>query len=53
MPYQLVIEIEQDECGYHAVLIDVADDAVLHVTNTYPAPTDAERAAQDWIDKYA
>jgi hypothetical protein len=29
--------------------IDLADDAVLHVTNTYAEPEDAERAARTWI----
>jgi len=52
-PYKIAVEIEPDECGHHAVLIDVSDDSVLHVTITYPTAEDAERAAREWIDKNA
>jgi hypothetical protein len=45
----IAIEIEEDEYGYHGVVIDLADDAVLHVSNTFAAHEDAERAARDWI----
>jgi hypothetical protein len=46
----IAIEVEQDDDdGYHAVVIDLADDAVLHVSNTFAAPEDAERAARRWI----
>lgn len=48
--YRCAIEIEQDECGFHAVVIDAADDAVLHVTNSHLAPEDAEADARRWID---
>lgn len=49
--YQLAIEIEADECGYHAAVIDEGN-AVAHVTNSYPAPEDAERAARSWIARH-
>jgi hypothetical protein len=47
--YQVAIEVEVNEDGYHSVVIDVSDDAVLHVTNTFAHPEDAERAARDWL----
>lgn len=46
---QLFLEVEPDEDGYHAVVLDVSDDSVLHVGNTYPTAQDAERAGQLWI----
>ena len=49
---QLAVEVEPDDCGFHSVIIDLSDDAVLHVSNSYPAPEDAERAARTWIDKH-
>ncbi|MHB1425098.1 MAG: hypothetical protein ACYC3I_18155 [Gemmataceae bacterium] len=51
MNYQLVTEIEADDCGFHAAVIDVSDDTVLYVSNSCNRPEDAEKAAQDWIDK--
>jgi hypothetical protein len=50
---QLALEVEPDECGYHVVIIDLADDAVLFVTNSHNRPEDAERDARRWIDKNA
>jgi hypothetical protein len=47
---QLFLEIEPDEGGFHAIVIDVSDDSVLHITNTYPTANDAERAGRLWID---
>ena len=48
---QLYIEVEPDEYGHHAVVIDVSDDCVLHVTNTYATLEDAEAAARQWIER--
>jgi hypothetical protein len=47
----LAIEPEVDECGYHAAVIELGEDVVLHVTNSYPRIEDAVGAAQDWIEK--
>ncbi len=53
MSYRTVIELEQDDfAGWHAVVSDAEDNAVLHVSNSYSAPEDAERAAQSWIDTH-
>jgi hypothetical protein len=49
--YLLTIEIERDECGYHAVVIDLGDDAVLHVTDSFRSISAAVRAAQRWIEE--
>lgn len=50
--YRCAIEIEMDEdAGFHAVVIDAEDDSVLHVSNSYPCPEDAEHAARRWIDE--
>lgn len=51
MTYKPTIEIEQDEDGYHAIVIDAADDRVAHITNTYANPADAERSARDWLTR--
>jgi hypothetical protein len=48
---QLAVEPERDEDGYHAAIIDIALDAVLHVTDRFKAIEDAVRAAQRWIDQ--
>lgn len=53
MLYQLCIEVEQDENGYHAIIIDVADDSVLYVGNTHNTPEDAQREAERWIARNA
>lgn len=45
------MEVEPDEGGYHAVVIDLSDDAVLHVSNSFALPEQAENAARDWIDR--
>lgn len=47
----LVIEVERDEKGYHASVIDLSDDAVLHVTDSYANVSDAVKAAQVWIQE--
>jgi hypothetical protein len=48
--YQVAVEIEQDdESSWHAVIIDVSDDSVLHVTLSYPSIPGAEKAAQRWL----
>ena len=51
MPY-FTIEIEADECGFHAIVIDEAD-GICHVSNTYANPDDAAHAARSWIDHNA
>jgi hypothetical protein len=45
----LAIEVERGEDGYHAVVIEIGTDAVLHVSDSYAAPEDAKRAARTWI----
>lgn len=47
----LTIEVEPDEGGYHAAVIDIGIDAVLHVTDSFRAALDAVKAAQTWIEK--
>jgi len=49
--YGCSIEVEQDDCGFHAVIIDVADDSVVRVTNTHPRPEDAYADARAWLEK--
>jgi hypothetical protein len=47
---QLFLEIEtEDDGAFHAVVIDVSDDNVLHVTNGYPTAEEAENAGRLWI----
>jgi hypothetical protein len=48
---QLAIELERDEDGYHAAIIDIALDAVLYVTDSFRAIEDAVQASQRWIDQ--
>lgn len=47
----LTIEVERDPDGYHAVVIDIGIDAVLYVTDSFPAEENAIGAARAWIDK--
>ena len=47
----LVIEVERVEDGYNASVIDLGDDAVLHVTDSYVNVSDAVKAAQAWIQE--
>lgn len=47
----LAIEVEADENGWHAVIIDLGDDAVLYVSNSYASTLAAMTAAQNWIEK--
>jgi hypothetical protein len=51
MPQLLTIELERDPDGFHSVVIDLGDDAVLHVSDSFQAIEDAVRAAQSWIEK--
>ncbi len=50
---QLVIEPERDEDGYHAVVVDIGEDCILHVTDSYSGAGEAVRAAQTWIQQNA
>jgi hypothetical protein len=45
----LTIEVEPDDDGFHAVIIEIGTDAVLYVSNTFASPEDAERSARDWL----
>jgi hypothetical protein len=45
----LMIEPERDEDGYHAVVVSVAEDVAVYVTDTFRAVEDAVKAAQNWI----
>jgi hypothetical protein len=47
----LVIEVDRDGDGYHASVIDLGDDAVLHVTDSYANVSDAVKAAQVWFQE--
>ena len=49
MSNTLMIEPERDENGYHAAIVDVSQGAVLHVTDSFPAVSDAVKVAQTWI----
>jgi len=51
MLYKLAIEIDLDDTGYFAVLVEPDGDTVLRVTDTYPTWDDAMRAAREWIDQ--
>jgi hypothetical protein len=46
----LTIELERDEHGYHAAVIDLGDDSILYVTDAFADVSDAVRAAQTWIE---
>ena len=48
--YLLTIEVERDEDGWHSVVIDLGDDAVLFVSDSYSNISAAVRAAQKWIE---
>lgn len=48
----LTIEVERDgETSWHSVVIDLSDDAVLFVSDSYGNISAAVRAAQQWIDE--
>jgi len=47
----LVIEVEREEDAYHASVIDLSDDAVLHVTSSFACVSDAVRAAKAWMEE--
>ena len=49
--YRTAIETEQDECGWHALVIDAEDDSCIYVTDSYPTLADALDAARDWLDR--
>ncbi len=53
MTHLISIEIERDPDGYHGIVIDIGDDAVLHVTDSFPGVDHAVRAAQSWIETNA
>ncbi len=48
---QLLIEVEPDEHGYHAYVVDLGIDAVLHVTDSFSTEENAIRAACAWVKK--
>lgn len=49
---QLFIEVTaDDEAGFVAFAIDVGTDAVLHVSNSFKRPEEAEAAARVWIER--
>ncbi len=48
---KLACEIEEDDTGYHAAVIDVGDDSVLYVSDSFFRMEDAERAASEWIER--
>lgn len=51
--YRCTIEIELDDfAGFHAVILSAEDDSVLHVTDSFLSPEDAEFAARTWIDDH-
>jgi hypothetical protein len=51
---QLAIEPEREDDGhYHAAIIDIPEDTVLHVTDSFARIEDAVRAAQTWIGENA
>ncbi len=50
----LTIEPEREDDGhYHAAIIDIGEDAVLHVTDSFRTVEDAVKAAQEWIAAFA
>jgi hypothetical protein len=52
MFYQTVIECECDDfAGYHALVIDAADNTCVYITNSFASPADAIRAAEAWLDR--
>jgi hypothetical protein len=50
MPNLLTIELEKDEGGWHSVVIDIGDDAILFVSDSFGDISDAVRASQTWIE---
>jgi hypothetical protein len=46
MSDMLMIEPERDEDGYHAVVVSVAGDVAIYITDSFRAVEDAIRAAQ-------
>ncbi len=45
----LTIEVEKDPDGWHSVVIDLGDDAVLFVSDSFKDISDAVKASQAWI----
>ncbi len=49
---QLAIEPEREDDGqYHATIIDISEDAVLYVTDSFMDIESAINAAQRWINQ--
>jgi hypothetical protein len=49
MPHQFCIEIEEDEAGFHFVVIDTTTDDIVRVGLSYPFREQAERSATEYI----
>jgi hypothetical protein len=47
----LAVEVERDDDGFHAVVIEIGTDCVLHVSNSFDSRAEAEAAARDWINR--
>jgi hypothetical protein len=47
---QLAVQVEPDECGYHAIVLDAAD-VVAHITDSHASIEEAARAAWEWIER--
>lgn len=47
----LTIEVERDPDGWHSFVIDLGDDAVLYVSDSFKDISDAVKASQTWIER--
>src|SRR5262249_20478237 len=49
--YRLLIELEEDETGWHALVLEAGEDTVVWITASQPLPEAAELEAKAWIDR--
>jgi hypothetical protein len=49
--YRLLIELEEDETGWHALVLEAGADTVLWITDSYTIAEAAELEARAWIDR--
>jgi len=47
----LSIEVERDADGWHSVVIDLGDDAVLFVSDSFTDISDAVKASKHWMEE--
>jgi len=47
----LTIEIEKDADGWHSVVIEIGDDSILFVSNSFTDISACVKAAQAWMEE--